>query len=202
MVKKIVNDVISKELERKFVHIIIGMSLIFIGIKINTIFGLMYLKLFLLALTLICLLIDFLIADMKWKIPIYERLQRKHEEQGLHAHTYALFAILILFEFVDISIIIAATSMLVFGDAAAAIVGRVFGKHLISETKTWEGTIAMLIVSMLSGSFVLGFNIVSIFTAIAATIAEASVNKVNDGVSIPLVAGLVGQLISMFLKYL
>ena len=184
---------VRKEVERKFVHVGIGLFIVLAGIRIESTFGMAYVRWFLLALTLICVGIDFVIADVHIKLPLYERLQRRHEKHGLHGHTYALLAFLVLLDVVELPVLIAASLMLVFGDAAAAVVGKIWGRHLLAEKKTWEGTIAMFMTSLVAGSIILGLNSVSVSAAIAATLAEARVNKINDGLVIPLVAGLVGQ---------
>ncbi len=191
---------VRKEVERKIVHVGIGLFIIIAGIKIEHVFGMEYVRWFLLALTVLCIGVDFVIADVHIKLPIYERLQRRHERHGLHGHTYALLAFLVLLDVVELQVLIAAALMLIFGDAAAAVVGKTLGRHCLSKKKTWEGTSAMLVTSVVVGSFVLGFNSVSISAALAATFVEAKVDKINDGLVIPFAAGLVGQGMKWFLS--
>ncbi len=161
---------------------------------LNNVYGFNAMYYFLLTITAVSLCTDSILAKMKIELPVYKQLQRKHEKHGIHHHTLALVSILILLKLTTPSITAASAGMLVYGDAAAAVVGKLFGKHKIFQSKTWEGTIAMLVVSIFAGSIVLGTNKLSITMALAATIAEAFSTKISDAITVPFAAGIISKL--------
>jgi len=113
----------------------------------------------------------------------------------------------------DIRIAVAAILMLTFGDPAAALIGIRYGKHHLYKNKTWEGTFAFFITSLVIGLFCIQSSLepgtwyilspainqamwLPIFgMALAAAITELFVNKIDDNLAVPLVAGIVGQLL-------
>ena len=102
--------------------------------------------------------------------------------------------------FVKPHVAAAAILMWGMGDAIAALVGIPFGKHKIrfkpvSEKKSWEGSLAMLIVSFLAGTgllwlyhgFSLGFVMLpALIAALMGTIVEMLSPSEWDTVTVPL----------------
>ena len=101
--------------------------------------------------------------------------------------------------------------IMAWGDGLAAIIGQTFGKHpyqIVGNTKSWEGTLTMLVVSYTIVAIVLltvQGNIwqtwlVGIPVAIAATAVESIAQWGLDNLTVPLIsAGLaffINQLIS------
>lgn len=86
-----------------------------------------------------------------------------------------------------------------FGDAAAALVGKKFGRHKLSGkhiegTKSVEGTIAMFVVSFISVITVLTFRgnlpiyayfVISFITAAVSAITELFTKNGNDTITCP-----------------
>jgi len=103
---------------------------------------------------------------------------------------------------------IAVTAILMWGlgDAAAALIGKRFGKHLVNlphadHKKTWEGSIAMMCVAFFIGTVSLSVItslpwylclVMALLTAPLAALAELLSHKGNDTVTVPVVvaAGL------------
>jgi uncharacterized protein (TIGR00297 family) len=87
-----------------------------------------------------------------------------------------------------------------FGDAAASIVGRSWGRHRYTiggATKTWEGTVAVAVVSFVAiflGTWAIGLDrpawIASAGAALVAAVAEAPVGGGLDNVTVPIAAAL------------
>lgn len=104
--------------------------------------------------------------------------------------------------------LIAAASMAVMltGDAAAALVGRKFGKHQLVNGKSLEGTLSFIAVGYIALSIV-GiichapeiFYLLGIFGVISSSIVELFTKqiKIDDNFTIPLTVGIVLSL--MFL---
>jgi len=185
-----------RELNRKVVHILVGSGLFAASYLLHVSFGFSTMNLFLLLMALGSFLADIIMAKLLIFFPLYKQLQRRHEKHGIHHHTLALFSVLVLLQFFETRIIAVSALMLVFGDAAAAVVGKLFGKHKIFHSKTWEGTTAMLSVSLFAAGIVMGVNMVSISMAVAATLAEAYSTRISDGITIPFAAALAAHVIT------
>jgi phytol kinase len=100
--------------------------------------------------------------------------------------------------------------IMAWGDGLAAIIGQKFGKHpytIVGNTKSWEGTLTMLLVSYAIVSIVL-FSVqgniwqtwvVGIPVAIAATAVESIAQWGLDNLSVPLVSAGLAFAIDRFL---
>jgi dolichol kinase len=183
-----------REIYRKVVHLLVGLSLLFLALFIRAEYSLDVLKLFLLALLMASLFIDFLIADLKIKIPIYEMVERKKELSGLHSSSFFLIGCLLAIQFFTFEVALAAISMLVFGDAMAALIGRKWGKPFYKK-KSLLGSTAMFLTSTLVGIFFLANIWVVLAMAFIGTLVEVFVNNIDDNLMIPLFAGLCGHLL-------
>lgn len=84
-----------------------------------------------------------------------------------------------------------------WGDGMAGIIGKRFGKHpyqIFGNQKSWEGSLTMLLVSLIVISLILGFNsenltqnlITSVIVAIAATLLESFSKLGIDNLTVPL----------------
>ena len=87
-------------------------------------------------------------------------------------------------------------AILAFGDGFATLIG-ISGKHKlpINKRKTWEGSLAFLIVSIASSMFFLGVQNAFIYSLIFAVV-EAIDFKVDDNILIP----FAGVLLSVIIK--
>ncbi|HHV58944.1 MAG TPA: phosphatidate cytidylyltransferase [Clostridiaceae bacterium] len=118
---------------------------------------------------------------------------------------FGMFAIIILVcwgLFKDKMLVLVSIYAWGFGDAAAALVGKRFGKHfvtgkLIEGRKSMEGTIAMFVVSFLSVMIVLlirgglpwhGYIPIAAITAAVCTVVELFTLKGYDTITCPLAA--------------
>lgn len=97
---------------------------------------------------------------------------------------------------------IAACSLAVMltGDAAAALIGRKFGKHKIVNGKTWEGTLSFILAGFTGTAAVLAVTQrpgTDYLTGLGAVIIAAAAElfqkqlKLDDNLSIPLCTGAV-----------
>jgi dolichol kinase len=101
----------------------------------------------------------------------------------------ALLMFLALFVFQSEKIIAPALAPLVFGDGIAAIAGKKWGKHLIVNGKTVEGTLAGFTASCLALTLLLPSWTTVIGVSAAAMAAELL--PLDDNFSMPIAAGIV-----------
>lgn len=85
---------------------------------------------------------------------------------------------------------VASILMWGFGDAAAALVGKRFGRHhvrlpLVDHKKTWEGSAAMCAVELLAGSLVLGPSVAVALAAVVGAYVELATHGGYDTVTVP-----------------
>ncbi|HEY5565111.1 MAG TPA: phosphatidate cytidylyltransferase [Rhodothermia bacterium] len=89
----------------------------------------------------------------------------------------------------------AAAAMVIglIGDAAAALVGRRFGRRPIGRRgKSLEGTIAFAVAALPAAAFVPGPSLTGLVAAvIIAALVEGFGTPINDNLAVPLAAGIV-----------
>lgn len=123
-------------------------------------------------------------------------LLRPHERRRLLGSTLYFAALALSFLLFPRTIALAAMAFLVIGDAAAALVGRAFGRRLLRPGKTLEGTLACLI-----GCLVVTLVVPSLDPAVkttglllgaaAATLGELASSGEHDNLVMPLLSGAV-----------
>lgn len=187
--------VMQKELWRKALHVLLGVVMLGGSWWVLEQHGQDALELSLAVLLGFLVLCDVLIADYRWKLPLYAWLERPHEERGFHTVTLAVLTSLLVFKLFALPVAVAAVSMFVFGDAAAALVGMRWGRRKPGK-KSLAGTAAMLVVSVIIGWLVFGW--IGVAMGIVATVAECAVTRINDAITIPLFAGLAGHLLMRY----
>jgi len=184
----------GRELLRKVAHVLIGTGCLAGAWLVSNFYGAYALELALAGVLAALVLADILIADYGWKLPLYHNLQRKHEIEGLHTATLGFVSSVIAYKLFALPIAIAAIAMLIYGDAAAAIVGILTASGR-KKSSFWR-VLAMLAVSVAIGWFVFGW--IGVVMGIAATLAECLTKKIDDAITIPVLAGIVGQLLAHF----
>ena len=119
------------------------------------------------------------------------KVLREEEMTTLMGSTYFLFSSLLAILFFPKSIAIPSLLILILSDTAAALVGKGIGKVSIFG-KTLEGSMAFLLTSLFIVWFYPHLNRFSgSLAALGATLIEVLPIKVNDNLSIPLVAGAI-----------
>ncbi len=189
----------SQEATRKIVHIAVGLLLLLTPLLLKNSLPLLAISAFFTVFNFIALRKDLLPG-----------IHIDRNNFGTVYYAFSFFVLVLLFWYQFKVIIIAAMMVMAVGDAAAAIVGNnTSNPHryfLIRDQKSVEGSVSMFIVSVLSifcvlllyppngviaGHSIAGHLIISVFTAIIATAAEALGDKGNDNLSVPLLSAVV-----------
>ncbi|MCB4791163.1 MAG: hypothetical protein LHV68_04675 [Elusimicrobia bacterium] len=89
--------------------------------------------------------------------------------------------------FPDKQIVLVSLLYLAFGDAAAALFGKKYGKRKVYREKTLEGSISCFIVCLIIGLFFLNFKL-AIIGALLITVIELYPWPLNDNFWIPIIA--------------
>jgi len=126
---------------------------------------------------------------------LFRSLIRPHEAEHLIGSTYYMIAALLAVVAFDRTIAIAALTFLVLGDAAAAIVGKRFGRPLYWG-KSLQGSAACFAVCLAVGWPLLGRADVAVAGALTAMVAEALPVPMDDNMRVPIFSGLVMQLVA------
>jgi len=116
---------------------------------------------------------------------------RATERARLTSAHYLTFSACVLAWGLSASMAATALAVPIVGDAAAALVGRRFGRTRIGR-KSLEGSAAFFLSGMAVGWLCLGENPLALAVAVlAATVVEALPLPVDDNLSVPLVTALV-----------
>jgi len=130
---------------------------------------------------------------------LFRSVIRPHEEEHLLGSTHYMIAALLSVVVFDHEIAIAALAYLVLGDAAAAIIGKRFGRPRFWG-KSPQGTIACFVVCLLVGLPLLSSPWLILVGAVAATVAEAMPSPLDDNMRVPIFSGIAMQLVARFLS--
>jgi dolichol kinase len=121
----------------------------------------------------------------------FNRVLREEEKRNLMGSTYFLFSSILTILFFPKSIAIVSLLILILSDTAGALVGKWIGKVSIFG-KTLEGSMAFFLSSLL---IVWSYPQLDRFSgslaALGATLIEILPTKVDDNLTIPIVAGAI-----------
>ncbi|HLC53983.1 MAG TPA: hypothetical protein VJK03_05565, partial [Candidatus Nanoarchaeia archaeon] len=169
---------VFNEIGRKIIHITILIVLAayffiqeyFLGLGYNAAFSKQLALLFLVALLMLFLILEYLRLELGWKMPFFSQFIRPKEENRLYGVIYFLSATIISLAVFDHKIALAALLMTTFGDMVAALVGKRYGTTLIYRNKTWAGFLAELATNVIVGFLVLDNIFIIIGMSFVATI--------------------------------
>lgn len=182
----------KKEAKRKLIHLLSLFFLISYA-AFGMVYGQKIALLLLVFLLTIFLEMDYLRVELKKKIPFISGLWREKEEGRFGGQVFFLAGAIVSLAVFDFRIALAALLMTTFGDMAASLIGKRFGKRWILKERAAEGIGAEFIVNLLIGFLVLNNWIVILTMAITATAVETLVYTLDDNLLIPIFAGFNGQ---------
>lgn len=151
--------------------------------------------LFLVALLIIFLVLEYFRLELGWKMPFFSQFIRPKEQNRMYGVIYFLSATIISLAVFDYKIALAALLMTTFGDMVAALVGKRYGHTLIYRNKTWAGFLSEFGTNLIVGFAILGSIYVILGMALAATIVETMADELDDNLLIPIFSGFAGQII-------
>ena len=151
--------------------------------------------LFLVALLILFLILEYFRLELGWKMPFFSQFIRPKEQHRMYGVIYFLSATIISLAVFDYKIALAALLMTTFGDMVAALVGKRYGSTLIYRNKTWAGFLGELATNLMVGFIILDSIYVILGMAIVATIVETLVDELDDNLLIPIFSGFAGQII-------
>lgn len=153
------------------------------------------------------LFLEYFRLEKGMKIPFFYMMYREQEADRLGGHIYFALGAIAVISLFNKEIAYAAILMTTFGDMAAAMIGKFYGKRRIfreifKNDKSLEGSASEFIIDLLVGLAITGNLIVSLVMAFIATLTETAVNKIDDNLIIPIFSGFFGQMILVLLMYL
>jgi len=211
----------KRELARKFVHLLSVLILLIYFLAsdfFNTKIALMILVLIL----MVFLELEYFRIEVGNKIPIlggiWKYVRRDKEKDKIGGDIFFIVGSILVLAVFDIRIAMAAMLMTTFGDMAAALIGKRFGKHWLGflEDRAWEGILAEFFVDVCIGiliffwqfwyDFSILYNwqlwVVIGVMSLTATIVETLIYKMDDNLIIPVFSGFNGQMALLLLSYL
>ena len=186
------------EIGRKIIHLTILIVLIlFFAIKNQA--GQQAALLFLVALLLLFLILEYFRLDLNFKIPFFDQFIRPKEQYRVYGVIFFLSSAIIALAVFDTAIALAALLMTTFGDMTAAIVGKKYGTTMLFRNKTVVGFVTELITNLIVAVIISLFFSINIYIliimAFAATITETMVDELDDNLIVPIVSGFIGQIL-------
>ena len=183
---------IDFEIKRQIFHIYLGLTLIFLIHKdILNWFSLLLIITFGALVSFISAKIN--IPVISWFLDNFERpeVRKKFPGKGALSFFIGVFLVVLLF---PKDIALASIMILTLGDSISHLIGKYFGKtKIMSKTKLLEGTIAGIIIGFLGAILFVSY-LEAFLASLIAMIVEAIEIKyfrIDDNISIPVVAGLV-----------
>jgi len=153
------------------------------------------------------LFLEYFRLEHGMKIPIFYMMYREHEADSCGGHIFFALGAIATISLFNREIAYAAVLMTTFGDLAAALIGKFYGKKRIfkkifKNDKSLEGSTSEFIIDLLVGLVIIGDPLVSLIMAFIATLSETAVNKIDDNLVVPVFSGFFGQMTLLLLMHL
>ncbi len=129
----------------------------------------------------------------RWFSPIL----RDSEKTGLTASTFMIIGALITVAIFPKEIAIFALFTVIISDTAAGLIGKILGKHILYNDKTWEGTTAFFISTSVISLFMLDYAIWNLLVISGIIAVVELLLKRYDNLIIPITSGLIVMIIGV-----
>ncbi len=145
--------------------------------------------------TVVALLVEWArwrIAWVRYRFFRATRLMlRGHERHRISGATYMVVAYLLAVLLLPLPVAVVAMMYNAFGDAAAAVVGRRWGRYRTSWGKSWEGAAAGAVVNVGVGLLVPGIGVgAAVVGGVVAAAVEFLPLPFDDNLRVTLIGGL------------
>jgi dolichol kinase len=155
----------------------------------------------------IMLFLDYFRLEHNIKIPFFYTMYRENEANRFGGHIYFALGAISVIAFCSKEIAYTAVLMTTFGDMAATLIGKFYGKKrvfykIFKNDKSIEGSASEFIIDFLIGMLILGNPLVSLVMAFFATLTETAVSKIDDNLVVPILSGFFGQIALIILAHL
>jgi len=189
---------VRKEIKRKMIHlsamvIPIGYSFLPYDISLAALF----------IATAIAVIFDIVkIKNRSFRLLIYRFFRdmfRHKETHYFNGGSFILFSALICLLVFNKWIAIISLTYIITGDVAAAIVGRLYGKHKVYGKHSVEGSLAFFVAASIASSslFWIPYDVVPVYYrisgALLAALIEMIIIQVDDNLTVPILTGLMLQ---------
>jgi phytol kinase len=153
------------------------------------------------------LFLDYFRLEHNIKIPFFYTMYRENEANRFGGHIYFALGAISVIALCSKEIAYAAVLMTTFGDMAATLIGKFYGKRrvfyrIFKNDKSIEGSTSEFIIDFLIGMLILGNPLVSLVMAFFATLTETAVSKIDDNLVVPILSGFFGQIALILLAHL
>lgn len=183
------------EFRRQAFHIVMGLLIVFLlAVEVFNAWTLLWILLVGIAISLISMKKD--IPGISWLLSIFERESELKRFPGKGTITFFIGALLSVLLFQK-DIALASITILTLGDSFSHLIGKYYGriKHPLNNVKLLEGTIAGIFFAAIGAVFFVTFYeaVAASAVAIFSEAVEIKIRKtkVDDNLTIPLIAGLV-----------
>jgi dolichol kinase len=130
---------------------------------------------------------------------VFGMISRPHERHQVNGSTWFLIALVVIVFLYPKSVVTAAVLVLSFADPAASVAGKLWGGKKIMHGKSYVGSLAFLVVAfcvslpfaIASSTILWGFFAAAVI-ALAGTLAELLISRIDDNFAIPIVCATVG----------
>ncbi|MGB9928329.1 MAG: diacylglycerol/polyprenol kinase family protein [Methanosarcina sp.] len=153
------------------------------------------------------LILDYFRLEHGLRIPLFYIMYRGKEANRLGGHIFFALGAIAVISLFSKEIAYSAILMTTFGDMAAALIGKFYGKrrifkNLFKNDKSIEGSVSEFFIDFFIALLIIGNPVISFVMAFFATLIETAVNKIDDNLMIPIFSGFFGQITLILLKYL
>src|SRR3989338_5310 len=181
-----------QEIGRKIIHLIVLVALI-IFYAIDKSLGQQPAFMFLAALLVFFIILEYFRLDLNIKIPFFHKYIKPKEEHKIYGAIFFISSSIICLAVFSLPVALAALLMTTFGDMTAAIVGKKYGTALLFMSKTLIGFLSELLVNLVIAGIIslsLSINIyVPLAMAFIATITETVTDEMEDNLIVPIITG-------------
>ncbi len=121
-----------------------------------------------------------------WLLP----LLRDSERTGLTASTLMIIGALITVIVFPKDVAIFGLLTAIISDASAGLIGKTFGKHVLYKNKTWEGSSAFFVSTLVISLLILNYPLLNLILISASISIVELLLKKADNLVIPVVSGI------------